>query len=283
MTSTNQVIKALKISDINIDEILVGTKKINKTVPITLGEKSLIFQTPFIEVTGNLRQTHYPNIYQLDTLFRGDTKQRIQNWYHFIENFETHVSNQVINNDPQWFTQKNVVFKSLIRELDSEKGIFFIKWAIDLKLNIFVDENKNPVNPTNLKDKDLIKLIVEISDLWIHENQCGLAIVVQKILVKPYIEKIYSEYVFDETDSENSFDKDSNIISLLATDHQTRPVSNKNNSQESKKINNQSKIVMPTSYGSGEKQISPMTKRESPFVKIKSNDFYKPQTKKKIY
>lgn len=213
-----QIVKALKISDIDIEKIIVGTKKTNKTVPITYKEKPLVFQTPFLEITAKPRKTSFQNIYQLDTLFKGDTKQKIDQWYQFIENIETSVSNQVINNGSKWFTQKNVVIKSLIRELDSEKEIYFVKWPIDLKTNIFVDEYKNSFNVENLKEKDLIKLIIELSDLWINENQCGLAIIVQKILVKPFSEKIASEYIFDDSESENSNNDENNIISLLATE-----------------------------------------------------------------
>lgn len=226
MTTSRQVIKALKISDIHINEIIVGTKKNNKKVPISLKDKPLVVQTPFLEVTGgSLRKTTYPNIYQLDILFKGDTKQKITQWFEFVENIETHISNQIINNGSKWFTQKNVVIKSLIRELESEKNTFFTKWAIDLKTNIFTDEHRKSFNPANLKDKDSIKLIIEISDLWIHENQCGLAVIVQKILVKPFVEKITSEYIFDESeDSETMYsDDENNIISLMATEQKTRP------------------------------------------------------------
>jgi hypothetical protein len=243
MTTTKEIIKALKISDINVEEITIGsnvkeitigTKKTNKTVPITFKNKSIVFQTPFLEIIGNLRKTPYNNIYQLDTLFRGDNKQKNHQWYQFIENLETHVSNQVVSNGSKWFSQKNIIIKSLIRELDPEKGIFFVKWPIDLKTNIFVDESKKLFDPMTLKERDLVKLIVEISDLWINENQCGLAIVVQKILVKPYLEKIQSEYIFDDIESENSEEneRENNIISLLATEQKTRPVSKQNNQEK---------------------------------------------------
>lgn len=242
MTTKKEVIKALKISDINnlLEEITIGTKKRNKTVPITLRGKPIVFQTPFLEVLNNLRSTIYPFIYQLDTLFKGDSKQRIYQWYQFIENLETHISNQLINIGSKWFTQNNVVIKSLIRELDAEKGIFFVKWPIDLNTNIFVDENRKPFDYTTLKEKDLIKLIVEIRDLWIQENQCGLTVVVRKILVKPYIEKIKieSEYIFNEEDSDNfteEDDKENNIISLLATEQKTRP-SNKLNEMQQNQV-----------------------------------------------
>jgi len=223
--SNKQVIKAQKISDIKVSDIIVSNKKTGKTVPITYSDTTLVCQTPFLEVKGELIKTPYPNIYQVDTLFKGDSKQKIHKWYQFIENLETHISEQVMNNGSKWFTRKDVVIKSLIRELEAEKGVYFIKWPIDLQTNIFVDEQKNQFNPINLKDKDLIKLIIEVSYLWIDENQCGLAIVVHKILVRPFIEKLQSEYIFDDTDSESDSlgdEKDNKIISLFATEQKPK-------------------------------------------------------------
>ena len=217
--ASKQVIKALKISNIKITDLIVGIKKTNKTVPITLNGKPMVFQTPFLEVRGDLRKTPLPNIHQLDTLFKGDTKQKIQQWYQFVEALESHISEQVINNGSKWFTQKNVIIKSLIREVETDKGVFFIKWLIDLQPGMFVDENKKLFDPTCLHDKDLVKLIVEISSLWIDEKQCGLAVIVQKVLVRPYAEKVQSEYIFNDSDSASESDeKASHIISLLATE-----------------------------------------------------------------
>ena len=242
--ATKEVIKALKISDIKISDITIGTKKTNKTVPILLGDKLLVCQTPFLEIKGNLRKTPYPNIYQMDTLFRGDTKQKIHQWYNFIENIETHISDLVMNTGSKWFTQKNVIIKSLIRELEPDKGIFFIKWPVDLQTNIFVDENKKAFDPSKLHDKDLVKLIIEISNLWIDGNQCGLAVIVQKVLVRPYTEKVESEYIFDDTDSEHELsENENNIISLLATEQKTQPSNAKNSNQPPKK--SQTKFSQP--------------------------------------
>lgn len=227
MTTAKEVIRASKISDIVIDGVTFGNKKTSTTVPIRWKGQPLVFQTPFIEVIGTLRKTIYPDLYQMDTLFRGDHKKKQQQWYQFIENLETHISILVKNHGTKWFTEKNVNIKSLIRELDPDKGIFFIKWPIDLKTNIFIDEHKNLFNPANIKEKDQIKFIVEISDLWIRENQCGLAVIVQKALVKQYTETIPSEYVFDDTASDEVNDNpDNSIISLLATEQKTRPKTN---------------------------------------------------------
>lgn len=220
-----QVIKAYRISDINIDEVMVGPKKNNKKVPISMHNKPLVFQTPFLEITGPLRGTHMPNIFQLDTLFKGDNRQKIDQWYNFIQLLEDHVTVQAVNNGNDWFTDYDVSFKPIIREFESDKGQY-IKWVIDLRSSQIIDENRNPFDENTLKSKDLIKLIVEISDLWINESQCGLVVAVQKIMVKPYHDKIISEYVFNdsESDAEASIEdeKQNNLISLLATEQKPK-------------------------------------------------------------
>lgn len=224
MVERKEVIKASKISQINVEEILIGTKKMNKKVSIRYHEKPLVIQTPFLEIMGPLKKTIHPNIYQMETLFSGDTKNRIREWYEFIENIENNISTQVINNGTKWFTSKNIEIKSLIREHDVQPGTFFIRWLIKLETNIFVDDTKKQFNPFDLKAKDLVKLIAEIPDIWINENQCGLAVLVQKVMVMSLQEKTQNEYVFSETDSDETdeTDKDNNIITLLATEQKVK-------------------------------------------------------------
>lgn len=212
-----RVIKAHRISDINVEDITFGHKRNNK-IPIYLSDKPLVFQTPFLEVTGQVNETSLPNIFQLCTLFEGTSKQRIIQWYNFIVNMETYIGKQAEINGNQWFTQQNVSFKSMIKDLSSEKDMF-IKWAISESCGV-VDGNKNSLELMSIKDHDLIKLIVEISDLWTNESQCGLVFLVQKIMVKDNNNKIESEYIFDESESNSCSEdeKQTDIISLLATE-----------------------------------------------------------------
>lgn len=251
--ATKQIIKALKISDIRVQDIIIGTKKTNKIVNVTLNNKPIVFQTPFLQIKGELRKTTYPNIYQIDTIFDGDTKHRINQWYQFLENLENHITTQIINNGSEWFSQKDINIKSLVRSSNGMKDAY-VKWAIDLQTNIFLDEDKKSFNPHNIKDKDSIKLIVEISNLWIKEDQCGLAAVVQKILVKPFFEKIISEYIFDDSDSENDFEqgeKSNDFMSLLETEQKVKPLQQQISQATSQ---TSSHIIPPTSS-----QITPQT------------------------
>ncbi len=157
----------------------------------------------------------------MDTLFEGDNDNKINQWSNFLEKLDTHVSDQVSENSSKWFSKKNITLKSLIRE--DANGNIFVKWIINLKTNIFVDNMKNSFNPANLKENDTVRLIAEVSNLWISDDKCGLAIVVHKIMVNPYLEKPDVEYVFNETESEDLNDDDDNsIISLFATEQKIK-------------------------------------------------------------
>jgi hypothetical protein len=233
------VVKALKISDIVVEDIILETSNKKKTtkVPITYHDGgSIAFQTPFLEISADkLRKTSFPHIYQIDTLFKGDSKSKINQFYQFIESLESHIINQVAKNGSKWFDQKKIILKSLIRESDLNKGMYYIKWPIELKEKMFIDENNNVFNPKNFKEKDSIRFIVELSNLWIDANQFGLACIVQKIMVRPFQEKILSEYEFAHSDSTNSEDEEhaDNIISLLATEMVNSSKSKNNNKSHS--------------------------------------------------
>lgn len=219
----SEVVKALRIPNIIIANITIDNKNANNKVPIKYAGNSLVFQTPFLQICSCLRKTAFPNIHLLETTFKGDSDDKINQWFQFIENIEDHVSSLVTNVGTSWFAQQDVNIKSLIRDLDPSCNTHFIKWPINLENNIFIDEYKQPFDYTKLKVDDRIKMIIEVSDLWINENVCGLAVIVQKILVKPYIQKICNDYIFEESDSDCDHDEnEENIISLLATEQKPK-------------------------------------------------------------
>lgn len=215
-------LKALRISELKVNDISIGDKKIDKTVPIKFKNGPIVFQTPFLEVIDGIRKTNFPEIFVIDTLFKGTSKHKIHQFYQFIEALETHISTLVEKNGTKWFDEKNVILKSLIRELENNNKLCFTKWPFELKNIIFIGENKEPFNHNEIKKGDAIRLIVEIPNLWVDKTQFGLAVVVKKIMVKPYCPK--SEYDFNE-DSDNDAGETANddIISLLATEQKTRP------------------------------------------------------------
>lgn len=207
-----QRIKAHKISDINQKEIILHATNKKKTVPVTYGDRPFVIQTPFLEVTSDkLRPTAFPHINQLDTVFKGDTKIKTDQFFSFIEKSESNVCAQVSKKCAKWFEKKNITFKSLIRESDLNKNMYYIKWPIEMKEDMFITEHGEPFDPKKLKEKDCVRFIVEFPNIWIDEERIGYAYVVRKVMVRTLQVKIDSEYVFDSESSSQSDADDSSV------------------------------------------------------------------------
>uniref|UniRef100_A0A6C0CB02 Uncharacterized protein n=1 Tax=viral metagenome TaxID=1070528 RepID=A0A6C0CB02_9ZZZZ len=210
-----QRIKALKISDVDQKKIKLLVTKKNKKVPIVYDQEPFVFQTPFLEMTTDkIRPTAYPGIHQLDTLFSGNSKSKVDTFYQFIEAIESNICAQVGKSCVKWFGQKEITFKSLIRESDLNKNMFYIKWPVELDKDMLVSEDGDIFNPKNLKEKDFVKFIVEIPNIWIDGERLGLACIVKKVMVKQHKEKITNEYVFDSSSESSSDD----VLNLHASE-----------------------------------------------------------------
>jgi hypothetical protein len=226
MIMSSKQVRANRITDIRLSDIKLGNKKLVKLkdskeaiVPIIYNGKTLVCQTPFLEVWGPPKKTSYPNIVQLDTRFSGDSKIKIQKFYQFLEDIETHISNLVSTYGSKWFNNKNIIIRSFIRESD-EKDVFYLRWPIEIQPNILVDEQKKPLDCASIIEHDQIRFIFEIPSIWIDENHFGLVIFVQKMMLRRKQEIVRNDYVFADSESENEDNDQKNIINFLTTEYQ---------------------------------------------------------------
>lgn len=256
-----ELVKASKISNINIKNVTIATSKKNKTVPIfykecnsTFGKqnKSLIFQTPFLEVMDPVQDTRLSGINQFVTCFPSKPHIKKNHFFNFIENLETYIIDLVDKTEESWFAEKNVTMTPLIRET-TDTCINYIKWPFYNTSCLFIDEKKQPFNFENIRKKDSVKLIVEISNLWIDKNQFGLEINIQKVMVRPHLEKIQSEYIFDEDSSSESEEANNKMSQLFATDQK---------SKNSKSIKHNSNLLFAEADNKKSTQLPTNTIRE---------------------
>lgn len=224
---------AYRIGEIDDKNISLHKRRNNgRTAPVRHAGDYLVFETSYLQTKTDLGQTPFPDIYQIDTYFKGDSESRMKRWFDFIERLESSISLLVEKEGINWFCDNNVFCKSIIRE---ENGTYFIRWPVNLKTVDFIDENEKPFNPSELSAGDSIKLIVKIPDLWISDNCYGLAIKVMKVKVRK--QKIAKRYRFNDTNTSESSTTDEseeNIISLLATEQAPRKKSSKSKSPYNK-------------------------------------------------
>lgn len=269
-----KVIKALRLSNIKIDMIKLDNRISRNKCTISYPEP-LIFQTPYLKVNGGLRATAIENCYLIETLFIDENDQAASEWYNFIENLENHVTDSVVAQGSDWFDESDVGIKSLIRQYENS-GVIYIKWPLDLHPELFVDEDYLQYDPQKLRDGDYVKLIVEITGVWITHNMFGLAVIARKVRVKSNTNNNDSyNYVYD-SDSESEVDQsERNIISLLATEQKPKTTSNHKpvtmitskpvaTVTPTRNTNNQNKIAANTGkYASIDKNQSKLNKNQS--------------------
>ena len=235
--SNKQLVRALKISSINISDIVIGTKKINKKVSITYQGKPLVFQTPYLKVSGKPIKTINQNFMEINTLFEGDSKEKIDEWFNFVDSLENNISIQIEKHIDDWFSNSRITIKSLIRGTDNN---LYIKWIVGCNHG-FVDDNNKYFDPQNLKEGNLIRMIVSAENLWINENQCGLYIIVPKLMVKTKEEQNETEYDFNS-------ESDDELISVLATEQKPEQIKktgklNLKKTEQSKKLSINTKKI----------------------------------------
>src|SRR5580692_2235399 len=107
MTSSVNVIKASKVSDIDIQSIIIGDKH-DKKAKISIKDQPIVIQTPYLEIYMVRSQ---PNgIYEVFTFCRGDTKKRIEGWIQFVGGYEAHIFSKISVNPQAWFTDNKVSY-----------------------------------------------------------------------------------------------------------------------------------------------------------------------------
>jgi hypothetical protein len=235
-----QTIKPLKISEIKISDIIIGNKTKNQKVPLSLKGKPIITQTPYFEVISTVMKTSHDNICQLETIPDENSEKSIR-FLQFIEDIETYICNYLQSGNLNWFNDHNITFKSFIRE-DKQKRVY-IRWPMELTNDLFINFKKEIIDPFKIKEGQLIRFIIEISNLWINENKIGLAIIVQKAMIKDKeeVSNIETEYIFTESEEENNSDENDSIYTSFVT--------------EQKEVDSRSK--------SPNEQVKPMDTKES--------------------
>lgn len=218
----SQVIKAEKIPKVNISDIRLSKHKVDKKVKIDLKSKNIVFQTPFLKIAEPPRISANGKVCEIQTLFDGKNKSKIERWYQFIENVEQHITDKLIQVGSKWFESNNITIKSLIREYQDNQ--YVVKWIVLLKANMFVDENMKPIYLESIDSNFMVRLVVELPNIWINGDDCGLSAIVHKVMFKSHPEEEERECEYEFTDSESNSNSDfseENLEQYMATEKNT--------------------------------------------------------------
>lgn len=219
-----ETMKANRISETNINLVNLSRKRTGMLVSLDYNNTPFLIQTPYLTVKNKFNVIN-KNIYNVETHIYGESKSKTTSFYNFINNLETHITNKTLEYGKSWFGDCNVFFKSMIKK--DTNTTEYIKWPVNFSDTNIIDTEGNIIDPINVKEGDLLRFIIEISDLWISDatNNFGMMYVVQKIMIKyknnnNRRKKNEIDYAFEESDSDPDLSEDKiNIISSMATEN----------------------------------------------------------------
>lgn len=221
-----KTVKALRVKNVDAKKFSLG-KIQEKFVPVLYNNNTFVCQTPLLEVIEDIKIGQH-SLIELNTLFKGDRKNRIHSFFNMIDKIECRMID-LITKHGKWFTKDKttdtikVTNKSLVREIPND-GTTFIRWPLNVTEDMFVNKTNTKVSYDSIKKGCLVKIIFELPFLWIKEQQYGLFVRVQKVMVHPPIQKQPpAEYLFENSEASDAdieeLDRDTvNIIDRLATE-----------------------------------------------------------------
>lgn len=192
----------------------ISYRRMSKYVKIRYNDSRLMLRTPLLRVS-SIELGESINIIKLKI---NNNNSKEYNFGEDLVNLDKYIFNKAKENR-SWFDKDNYNYIGLI---ENNELTFKFKNSDDIKVKC----NGESLNIRELKKNYLVKVIFDVSGIYINSNKFG-------IYLKPYLFDINVEYILDESDD----DIDNNLIEreyLLSSSESE----NKNNEENNIELNN---------------------------------------------
>jgi len=174
MSEFVQLRSPYKISDLNLDRIATKEHQRKNKLIVKIYYKpnrghhtDFLFQTPEILLKNSIKYNKKGH-YELDLPFLGKKHNQVELFEKFITNLETKII-EVIKKHKEWFPDKNIRFKSIIRYPDSKTDLHnSLRLKIDS--NTLITKNGSNIDLNNLQKDFFVKCILKVSYIYIKDS-----------------------------------------------------------------------------------------------------------------
>jgi len=205
--------KPLRVSQVDLSKIIYQNIKgrNKKYIPIdyeTSGNK-LVIQTPLLYC--NVKPVKKDGFYELDIPLYGKSSSKVEKFVNLLKQLDMKFMNDAKKNGKTWFVgKKNIRYKSIFRDVNDTSRIYengLIKIKILSGMNgATITQNGKEINPSDLCVNQQIRLLLEVSALWLSEEGFGLYLrphlIDQHVLVKYQFSFLESDSDSDILDTE---------------------------------------------------------------------------------
>lgn len=273
----SNTIKALKINEVNINDLELGNCKGDKFVPFSINSNKLVIQTPWLKCTDYpiFQAPNFENIHLLNLYLIGKNNEEGIAMYNFLDSLEAKASEIIDAKKRMWGKENLEVFKSLIRN-HPETNRPFIHLPIEFKSDssIFIADDGSIYDYKDLAPHGYVKAIIDFTGLWINNTECGFHASIKK--VKVHTNQREENYVYEFADSDNEFNADNNIHTVMSQLDTEKLPKRKNDSVHKKEIIHKtsdilhkgaSDILTPLNPKYSDKRSDKRTDRKSEIIK----------------
>lgn len=169
------------LSKLNNDKIKF--KKMSKYIRIRYDSSKLMLSTPLLKIS-SLERNEKLNIIKLKI---NNDNIKEYNFGKNLINLDKFILDSAKENR-SWFKEDNYEYKGLI---ENNEITFKFKESDNVKIKC----NGESIDIKELKENYLVKVIFDVSGIWINKNKFG-------IYLKPYLFDIDVDYIFDDSDEE---------------------------------------------------------------------------------
>lgn len=222
---SSETVRPMRTRDIDMNEVELGECINGKFVPIYYGSsENIVVQTPYLKCRECplVSAPNFDNILLMNVRLEGREPRHGKEVYDFMDNLEIYIAEITSKFNNKFFTGNRIVFKSLIRDDPLDENRHFIRLPIEFIPNtsIFFDKNNDVFDHNNLNENYYVKLIIEISGLWINNDEFGFIASIKKVKAMQWEknQKVVS-YEFIESDGESEqviSDKEDKIYSVMS-------------------------------------------------------------------
>jgi len=207
MSEFVQLKSPYKVSDLNLDRLATKAhQRKNKLIvkiyykPSRKHHTDFLIQTPEILLKKTIKYNN-KGYYELELPFLGKKHNQIEKYENFMNDLENKIID-IIKDHKEWFPNKNIRFKSIIRYPDSKNDLHkSIRLKVDS--NTLITKKNNNIDLNNLKKDYYVKCILKISSIYIKDTFSTINISPKLIDLRDQIEELSFA---PESESESSID-----------------------------------------------------------------------------
>ena len=216
MSQFIQLKSPYRISELDLDRIATKVHNRKNKLIVKLYYKpnrkthtDYLFQTPEILLKNNIKYNK-KGYYELEAPFLGKKQKSINLYGKFIEELENKII-EIIKKNKDWFTDKNIKFKSIIRFPNKNDELYKL---LRLKINsdTLIKKSGKNIDISSLKKDYYIKCILKVSFIYIKDSFVTLNIYPVIIDLRNKIEDLQfasSESISSELTTESETESES--------------------------------------------------------------------------